>query len=133
MAKPFRDENGIDTFDNSNYRAPIHVIIGMAGFALDGFSNIVSSYLLLIFYNLYHSWWPYLIYRSKVGSNWGKETNNPYPYSLFDFYNLYHYFYNYILAVNTNQINYVFPNKYYIEESNSLTPWEEIFSTVPLM
>ncbi|CAO2820862.1 unnamed protein product [Amaranthus hypochondriacus] len=46
MAKPFRDENGIDTFDNSNYRAPIHVIIGMAGFALDGFSNIINEWSL---------------------------------------------------------------------------------------
>ena len=44
MAKPFKDVNGIDTYDNSNYRAPIHVVIGMAGFTLDGFSNTVSSY-----------------------------------------------------------------------------------------
>lgn len=41
MAKPMKDENGIDTYDNSNYTAPIQAVIGMAGFTLDNFSDKV--------------------------------------------------------------------------------------------
>ncbi|XP_071937554.1 probable inactive purple acid phosphatase 27 [Coffea arabica] len=34
-AMPKKDKNGIDTYDNSNYSAPVHAVIGMAGFTLD--------------------------------------------------------------------------------------------------
>lgn len=53
-AMPTKDQNGIDTYDNRNYSAPVHAIIGMAGFKLDKFSNNVilifptqSTYFLL--------------------------------------------------------------------------------------
>lgn len=42
MAMPKKDSNGIDTYDHSNYTAPVHAIIGMAGFSLDKFPNDVS-------------------------------------------------------------------------------------------
>jgi hypothetical protein len=42
-ALPRKDKNGIDTYDHSNYSAPVHVVIGMAGFTLDKFSNYVSK------------------------------------------------------------------------------------------
>ncbi|EYU46049.1 hypothetical protein MIMGU_mgv1a017799mg, partial [Erythranthe guttata] len=38
-AMPTKDGNGIDTYDNSNYTAPVHAVIGMAGFTLDGFTQ----------------------------------------------------------------------------------------------
>jgi len=41
-ANPVKDDSGIDTYDNTNYTAPVHAIIGMAGFTLDKFSPIVS-------------------------------------------------------------------------------------------
>lgn len=44
--KPMKDENGVDTFDNSNYNAPIQAVIGMAGFSLDGFSAIAQEWSL---------------------------------------------------------------------------------------
>lgn len=34
-AMPKKDKNGIDTYDNSNYSAPVQAVIGMAGFSLD--------------------------------------------------------------------------------------------------
>lgn len=37
-ANPVKDDSGIDTYDNTNYTAPVHAIIGMAGFTLDKFS-----------------------------------------------------------------------------------------------
>ncbi|KQK10182.1 nucleotide pyrophosphatase/phosphodiesterase [Brachypodium distachyon] len=37
---PKKDANGIDTYDNSNYTAPVHAIVGAGGFSLDGFSSI---------------------------------------------------------------------------------------------
>ncbi|XP_068328483.1 probable inactive purple acid phosphatase 27 [Pyrus communis] len=40
---PQKDENGIDTYDHSNYSAPVHAVIGMAGFTLDGFSSGVNN------------------------------------------------------------------------------------------
>lgn len=39
-AMPFKDTNGIDTYDHNNYTAPVHAIIGMAGFELDKFPPI---------------------------------------------------------------------------------------------
>jgi hypothetical protein len=38
-AMPTADENGIDTYDNSNYSAPVQAVIGMAGFTLDNFTT----------------------------------------------------------------------------------------------
>ena len=40
---PTKDANGIDTYDNKNYSAPVHAVIGMAGFTLDNFPNSVSN------------------------------------------------------------------------------------------
>ncbi|KAM1018255.1 hypothetical protein PS2_039496 [Malus domestica] len=40
---PQKDENGIDTYDHSNYSAPVHAVIGMAGLTLDGFSSGVNN------------------------------------------------------------------------------------------
>lgn len=42
LAMPTKDENGIDTYDNSNYTAPVQAIVGMAGFSLDKFPDDVS-------------------------------------------------------------------------------------------
>uniref|UniRef100_A0A803MYF6 Purple acid phosphatase Fn3-like domain-containing protein n=1 Tax=Chenopodium quinoa TaxID=63459 RepID=A0A803MYF6_CHEQI len=44
-ANPVKDENGIDTVDNTNYSAPIHVVMGMAGFSLREFSIFVSLFV----------------------------------------------------------------------------------------
>ncbi|XP_021887436.1 probable inactive purple acid phosphatase 27 [Carica papaya] len=38
FSMPEKNENGIDTYDHSNYSAPVQVVIGMAGFTLDKFS-----------------------------------------------------------------------------------------------
>ncbi|GMH02519.1 hypothetical protein Nepgr_004358 [Nepenthes gracilis] len=38
LGMPVKDANGIDTYNNSNYAAPVHVIIGKAGFRLDSFT-----------------------------------------------------------------------------------------------
>ncbi|XP_020114415.1 probable inactive purple acid phosphatase 27 isoform X2 [Ananas comosus] len=41
---PKKDKNGVDTYDNSNYTAPVHVVVGTGGFVLDSFShNFLSS------------------------------------------------------------------------------------------
>jgi len=40
-AMPTKDKNGMDTYDGRNYSAPVHAVIGMAGFTLDKFSNNV--------------------------------------------------------------------------------------------
>ncbi|KAF3436730.1 hypothetical protein FNV43_RR19477 [Rhamnella rubrinervis] len=34
---PTKDKKGIDVYDHSNYTAPVHAVIGMAGFTLDKF------------------------------------------------------------------------------------------------
>ncbi|KAJ4971659.1 hypothetical protein NE237_004758 [Protea cynaroides] len=44
---PTKDADGTDTYDHRNYSAPVHVIIGMAGFALDKFPSIVGSWSLV--------------------------------------------------------------------------------------
>uniref|UniRef100_A0A453FQI2 Purple acid phosphatase n=1 Tax=Aegilops tauschii subsp. strangulata TaxID=200361 RepID=A0A453FQI2_AEGTS len=41
---PRKDASGIDTYDNSNYTAPVHAIVGAGGFSLDGFSLIPQSW-----------------------------------------------------------------------------------------
>ncbi|KAH9709907.1 Purple acid phosphatase [Citrus sinensis] len=44
LAMPTKDANGIDTYDHSNYSAPVQAVIGMAGFTLDKFpDNFVNS------------------------------------------------------------------------------------------
>ncbi|XP_021750857.1 probable inactive purple acid phosphatase 27 [Chenopodium quinoa] len=45
-AKPVKDANGVDTFNNSNYAAPVQAVIGMAGFTLDEFSPIAPDWSL---------------------------------------------------------------------------------------
>lgn len=40
---PTKDANGIDTYDHSNYSAPVQAVIGMAGFTLDKFPDSVSK------------------------------------------------------------------------------------------
>lgn len=48
---PRKGKNGIDTYYNSNYTAPVHVIVGTAGFSLDKFpSNVSLLYSLLFFF-----------------------------------------------------------------------------------
>ncbi|KAL9407226.1 hypothetical protein Peur_004198 [Populus x canadensis] len=39
LAMPSKDRNGIDTYDHSNFSAPMQAVIGMAGFSLDNFSQ----------------------------------------------------------------------------------------------
>ncbi|KAL9370109.1 hypothetical protein Peur_041308 [Populus x canadensis] len=39
LAIPSKDRNGIDTYDHSNFSAPMQAVIGMAGFSLDNFSQ----------------------------------------------------------------------------------------------
>ncbi|KAK9192214.1 hypothetical protein WN943_020830 [Citrus x changshan-huyou] len=39
LAMPAKDANGIDTYDHSNYSAPVQAVIGMAGFTLDKFPD----------------------------------------------------------------------------------------------
>ncbi|KAB1219407.1 hypothetical protein CJ030_MR3G001110 [Morella rubra] len=43
LAMPTKDANGVDTYNNTNYSAPVHAISGMAGFSLDNFTNFVDS------------------------------------------------------------------------------------------
>ncbi|XP_074289707.1 putative inactive purple acid phosphatase 24 [Silene latifolia] len=43
---PIKDQNGIDTYNNSNYTAPVQAVIGMAGFTLDPFSDNVHDWSL---------------------------------------------------------------------------------------
>nr|POE81098.1 putative inactive purple acid phosphatase 27 [Quercus suber] len=40
-AMPTKDANGVDTYNNSNYSAPVQAVIGMAGFSLDKFTTDV--------------------------------------------------------------------------------------------
>ncbi|XP_042480536.1 probable inactive purple acid phosphatase 27 [Macadamia integrifolia] len=46
-ARPWKDRRGIDTYDHNNYKAPVHAIIGMAGFKLDGFNDTVDSWSMV--------------------------------------------------------------------------------------
>ena len=45
---PLKDINGIDTYDHNNYTAPLHAVIGMAGFTLDQFPLLVLPFFLSI-------------------------------------------------------------------------------------
>ncbi|KAJ7949288.1 Purple acid phosphatase [Quillaja saponaria] len=45
-AMPKKDRNGVDTYDNRNYSAPLHAVIGMAGFTLDKFPDKADSWSL---------------------------------------------------------------------------------------
>ncbi|KAK7341162.1 hypothetical protein VNO80_24087 [Phaseolus coccineus] len=45
-ALPTKDKNGVDIYDGRNYSAPVHVVIGMAGFSLDKFSSNKNSWSL---------------------------------------------------------------------------------------
>lgn len=46
LAMPTKDENGIDTYDNSNYKAPVQAVVGMAGFSLDKFPHLAADWSL---------------------------------------------------------------------------------------
>ncbi|XP_030967597.1 probable inactive purple acid phosphatase 27 [Quercus lobata] len=45
-AMPTKDANGVDTYNNSNYSAPVQAVIGMAGFSLDKFTTDSNSWSL---------------------------------------------------------------------------------------
>lgn len=63
---PTKGENGVDTYRNYNYTAPVHVVIGMAGFSLDKFPDQVNLYLLNN--NCLYSYFPIfqLLYKKKT-------------------------------------------------------------------
>lgn len=44
-ALPTKDANGTDIYNNAIYSAPVHVVIGMAGFKLDEFPPTVRTHL----------------------------------------------------------------------------------------
>ncbi|XP_071718869.1 nucleotide pyrophosphatase/phosphodiesterase-like [Rutidosis leptorrhynchoides] len=44
---PKKDGIGFDTYNNTNYAAPVHVTIGMAGFTLKGFLPFAASWSLV--------------------------------------------------------------------------------------
>ncbi|KAK9154747.1 hypothetical protein Sjap_002227 [Stephania japonica] len=46
-ALPTKDANGIDTYNNSNYSAPVHAVIGMAGFKLDPSPKSADAWSLI--------------------------------------------------------------------------------------
>jgi len=46
LAMPSKDRNGIDTYDHSNFSAPMQAVIGMAGFSLDNFSQVSWSMII---------------------------------------------------------------------------------------
>lgn len=50
---PEKNENGIDTYDHSNYSAPVQVVIGMAGFTLDKFSLVSEKLQLKLYVHLF--------------------------------------------------------------------------------
>jgi hypothetical protein len=48
---PIKDQNGVDIYDNRNYSAPVHAVIGMAGFSLDKVPNNVTNFpFISLFY-----------------------------------------------------------------------------------
>ena len=49
---PKKDASGIDTYDTSNYTAPVHAIVGAGGFNLDKFPKIVVRVVTNLFYAL---------------------------------------------------------------------------------
>ncbi|XP_009765790.1 probable inactive purple acid phosphatase 27 [Nicotiana sylvestris] len=46
-ALPTKGAGGIDTYDNTNYTAPVHAVIGMAGFSLDKFPSDADKWSLV--------------------------------------------------------------------------------------
>ena len=46
-AMPVKEEDGTDTFEKTEYTAPVQAVIGMAGFKLDDFSPIVRKLIRL--------------------------------------------------------------------------------------
>lgn len=42
-ATPVKNDDGIDTYVDRKYTAPVQAVIGMAGFSLDKFSPVVSE------------------------------------------------------------------------------------------
>ncbi|KAJ7562764.1 hypothetical protein O6H91_03G083700 [Diphasiastrum complanatum] len=46
-AFPTKDSSGIDTYSSTPYTAPVHAVIGMAGFKLDGFDQNPSNWSLV--------------------------------------------------------------------------------------
>lgn len=51
---PAKDANGTDTYDHSNYKAPVQAVIGMAGFKLDGFQKNVIRFFSFPFPYIHH-------------------------------------------------------------------------------
>jgi len=51
-AIPIKDQKGVDIYDNRNYSAPVHAVIGMAGFALDKFSNNVTNFPFVTLFSI---------------------------------------------------------------------------------
>lgn len=47
LSMPTKDANGIDTYDHSNYTAPVQAVVGMAGFKLDKFPNNAGIWSLV--------------------------------------------------------------------------------------
>ncbi|GAB2212653.1 hypothetical protein Droror1_Dr00020632 [Drosera rotundifolia] len=43
-AIPVKGADGVDTYDQTNYTAPVQAVIGMAGFTLDNFSSSVPDW-----------------------------------------------------------------------------------------
>ncbi|GLT92891.1 hypothetical protein SLE2022_107030 [Rubroshorea leprosula] len=46
LTMPRKDASGVDTYDHTNYSAPVQVIVGMAGFTLDKFSDDAARWSL---------------------------------------------------------------------------------------
>ncbi|XLS50057.1 hypothetical protein HN51_010734 [Arachis hypogaea] len=46
-AMPKKDSKGVDTYDHRNYSAPVHVVVGNAGFTLDQFPSSVDNWSLI--------------------------------------------------------------------------------------
>lgn len=42
LGMPRKDSDGIDTYDHSNYTAPVQAVIGMGGFTLDKFPDDIN-------------------------------------------------------------------------------------------
>ncbi|KAJ4711572.1 Purple acid phosphatase [Melia azedarach] len=43
LGMPRKDSDGIDTYDHSNYTAPVQAVIGMGGFTLDKFPDDINA------------------------------------------------------------------------------------------
>lgn len=56
-AMPIKDQKGVDTYNNRNYSAPVHAIIGMAGFTLDELPDDVTifPFINFVYIHMYSS------------------------------------------------------------------------------